>query len=99
MPLYKAGNPACTGSIVYARFTVAAAGDYKVAENFSGDNIMMHMDNAGATETDHAMLGKPGIVLGARSAAAGDTISVQLNCAAPNNLPGLGFVESIELLS
>ena len=87
-----------TGSVVYAHFTIAAAGDYIVAVNFSGDNITMRMDNAGATETGSATLGKSGIVLGARSAAAGETIFVQLDCTVPNNFPGLGFLDSIELL-
>jgi hypothetical protein len=59
-----------TGIIVYSRFAIAAAGDYFVAVDFSGDNITMHMDTAGAIETGHAKLGKPGVFIGARSAAA-----------------------------
>ena len=85
------------GSVVYAQFTPTTAGAHLIAVHFSGVQATMRLNGPwGVTTAATETVNDPGVVLASWEAAAGKTIFFTVDCVVPNNLPGLGYIDSIQ---
>jgi hypothetical protein len=86
-----------TGSVGYVKFTPKTTGNHLVAVHFTGSDITMRLHGPWGTQTAMTTsVTQTGVVLALWSGNAEQSLSFQIDCVAPSDLPGLGYIKSIQ---
>ena len=86
------------GSAAYVQFKAPAAATYLVAGHFTGYQCTMSMHGPwGHNSATTEVTTDAGAVVALWDGKAGDGLYFSMNCTAPNNLPSIGYIKSIDI--